>query len=58
MTKDIIQGRISVPTRELALQTPQIAIEVLKHLDIKVVVTTDGTNLKDDIMCNTRRFTW
>jgi len=49
-TKDIIQGMIIVPTRELALQTSQIAIEVSKHLDIKVMVTTGGTNLKDDIM--------
>jgi len=49
-TKDIIQGMIIVPTRELALQTSQIAIEVAKHLNIKVMVTTGGTNLKDDIM--------
>merc|ERR1719365_360277 len=41
---------IVVPTRELALQTSQIAIEVSKHLGIKVMVTTGGTNLKDDIM--------
>eukprot|EP00092_Neocalanus_flemingeri_P008912 GFUD01009587.1.p1 GENE.GFUD01009587.1~~GFUD01009587.1.p1 ORF type:complete len:437 (-),score=92.22 GFUD01009587.1:1957-3267(-) len=50
VTKDIIQGMIIVPTRELALQTSQIAIEVSKHLGIKVMVTTGGTNLKDDIM--------
>merc|ERR1719427_1581858 len=49
-TKDIIQGMIIVPTRELALQTSQIALEVSKHLGIKVMVTTGGTNLKDDIM--------
>jgi len=49
-SKDIIQGMIIVPTRELALQTSQIAIEVSKHLGIKVMVTTGGTNLKDDIM--------
>jgi len=49
-TKDIIQGMIIVPTRELALQTSQIAIEVSKHLGIKTMVTTGGTNLKDDIM--------
>merc|ERR1719242_246489 len=40
----------SVPTRELALQTSQIAIELAKHLKIKVMVTTGGTNLKDDIL--------
>jgi len=49
-SKDIIQGMIIVPTRELALQTSQIAIEVSKHLGIKTMVTTGGTNLKDDIM--------
>ena len=32
-----------VPTRELALQTSQIAIELSKHLGIKVMVTT-GTS--------------
>ena len=41
---------IVVPTRELALQTSQIAIEISKHLGIRVMVTTGGTNLKDDIM--------
>jgi len=49
-TKDVIQAMIVVPTRELALQTSQIAIELSKHLGIKVMVTTGGTNLKDDIM--------
>ena len=39
-SKDVIQGMIIVPTRELALQTSQIAIEVSKHLGIKVMVTT------------------
>ena len=43
-------GMIVVPTRELALQTSQIAIELSKHMGIKVMVTTGGTNLKDDIM--------
>ena len=41
---------IIVPTRELALQTSQIAIELSKHLGVRVMVTTGGTNLKDDIM--------
>merc|ERR1711971_275919 len=50
VSKDYIQGMIVVPTRELALQTSQIAIELSKHLGIKVMVTTGGTNLKDDIM--------
>ena len=43
-------GLIVVPTRELALQTSQICIELSKHLGCKVMVTTGGTNLKDDIM--------
>ena len=43
-------GMIIVPTRELALQTSQIAIELSKHLGVKVMVTTGGTNLKEDIM--------
>ena len=43
-------GMIIVPTRELALQTSQICIELSKHLGCKVMVTTGGTNLKDDIM--------
>ena len=41
---------IIVPTRELALQTSQIAIELSKHMGVKVMVTTGGTNLKEDIM--------
>lgn len=49
-TKDYIQALIIVPTRELALQTSQICIELAKHMDIRVMVTTGGTNLKDDIM--------
>lgn len=49
-TKDFIQALIIVPTRELALQTSQICIELAKHMDIRVMVTTGGTNLKDDIM--------
>jgi len=47
---DHIQGMIIVPTRELALQTSQIATELSKHLGIKVMVTTGGTGLKEDIM--------
>jgi len=49
-SKDFIQGMIVVPTRELALQTSQIATELSKHLGIRVMVTTGGTNLKEDIM--------
>jgi len=45
-----IQALIIVPTRELALQTSQICIELSKHIKARVMVTTGGTNLKDDIM--------
>lgn len=50
VTKDKIQALIIVPTRELALQTSQICIELSKHMGCKVMATTGGTNLKEDIM--------
>ena len=46
----LLSGLIMVPTRELALQTSQICYEVGKHIRCKVMVTTGGTNLKDDIL--------
>lgn len=46
----LFSALVIVPTRELALQTSQICIELAKHMDIKVMVTTGGTNLRDDIM--------
>ncbi|XP_061164657.1 ATP-dependent RNA helicase me31b-like [Saccostrea echinata] len=49
-SRDEVQSLVIVPTRELALQTSQICIELSKHLGLKVMVTTGGTNLKDDIM--------
>ncbi|XP_018325443.1 putative ATP-dependent RNA helicase me31b [Agrilus planipennis] len=49
-TKDCIQALIIVPTRELALQTSQICIELAKHMNVRIMVTTGGTNLRDDIM--------
>jgi len=46
-----IQAIVVVPTRELALQTSQIAIELSKFMDnLNVMVTTGGTNLRDDIL--------
>jgi ATP-dependent RNA helicase DDX6/DHH1 len=39
-----------VPTRELALQVSQICTEIAKHINVKVMVTTGGTGLKDDII--------
>lgn len=49
-TVDAIQGLIVVPTRELALQVSQICTDIAKHLNVKVMVTTGGTGLKDDII--------
>ncbi|RZF36041.1 hypothetical protein LSTR_LSTR005857 [Laodelphax striatellus] len=48
--KDHIQALVIVPTRELALQTSQICIELAKHMNVRVMVTTGGTNLRDDIL--------
>jgi len=50
VTQNHIQALVIVPTRELALQTSQICIELSKHLKARVMVTTGGTNLKDDIL--------
>lgn len=44
------QVLILVPTRELALQTSQVVRTLGKHLGINCMVTTGGTNLRDDIM--------
>ncbi|KAH7138019.1 ATP-dependent RNA helicase-like protein dhh1 [Dendryphion nanum] len=44
------QALILVPTRELALQTSQVCKELGKHLGVNIMVSTGGTNLKDDIM--------
>lgn len=45
-----IQVLMLVPTRELALQTSAIVKEIGKHLEVEVMATTGGTNLRDDIM--------
>nr|XP_020445803.1 probable ATP-dependent RNA helicase ddx6 isoform X3 [Monopterus albus] len=42
---------VMVPTRELALQVSQMSIQLGKHLGgLKIMATTGGTNLRDDIM--------
>ena len=41
---------VIVPTRELALQTSQLCKELGKHLKVQVMVSTGGTNLRDDIL--------
>ena len=45
-----IQACILVPTRELALQTSQICIELAKYMDIKTMLIIGGTQLKDDLI--------
>jgi ATP-dependent RNA helicase DDX6/DHH1 len=40
---------ILVPTRELALQISSTIKEVGKYLNAQCIITTGGTNLKDDI---------
>ena len=47
--KDMIQAIIIVPTRELALQTSAICMELSKHIHLRVMVTTGGTSLREDI---------
>jgi len=44
------QCLILVPTRELALQTASVVKKLGKHLGVNVVVSTGGTDLKDDII--------
>ena len=48
--RNVVQALILVPTRELALQTSQVAKELAKYCDLSVLVTTGGTSLKDDIV--------
>uniref|UniRef100_A0A673N0P5 RNA helicase n=1 Tax=Sinocyclocheilus rhinocerous TaxID=307959 RepID=A0A673N0P5_9TELE len=48
---DFSNSLVIVPTRELALQVSQICIQVSKHMGgVKVMATTGGTNLRDDIL--------
>jgi len=47
--KNEIQAIVLVPTRELALQTSAICMELSKHLQLRVMVTTGGTSLREDI---------
>jgi ATP-dependent RNA helicase DDX6/DHH1 len=48
-TKNVIQAVVLVPTRELALQTSSICMELSKHIHLRVMVTTGGTSLREDI---------
>ena len=44
-----IQALILVPTRELALQISSTVKEIGKYLNVQCMVSTGGTNLKEDI---------
>ena len=48
-TKNAVQAVILVPTRELAMQTSSICMELSKHIHLRVMVTTGGTSLREDI---------
>ncbi|KAH8740769.1 ATP-dependent RNA helicase [Cryptosporidium ryanae] len=48
--KNIIQGLILVPTRELALQTSSIVKQLGKHINVQCMVSTGGTSLRDDVL--------
>lgn len=50
VNNNAIQALVVVPTRELAMQTSNICMELSRHMGVRVMVTTGGTNLKDDIM--------
>eukprot|EP00388_Colpodella_angusta_P023030 GDKJ01058862.1.p1 GENE.GDKJ01058862.1~~GDKJ01058862.1.p1 ORF type:complete len:418 (+),score=109.19 GDKJ01058862.1:85-1338(+) len=45
-----IQGLILVPTRELALQTSRVVLDLGKFMNIECMVSTGGTTLREDIM--------
>ena len=47
-SKDV-QSLILVPTRELALQVSSTIRELGKYLNVQCMISTGGTNLKDDI---------
>jgi ATP-dependent RNA helicase DDX6/DHH1 len=48
-TQKYVQAVILVPTRELALQISSTIKEIGKYLNVQCMITTGGTNLKDDI---------
>lgn len=50
VSKNCIQGLILTPTRELALQTTQVTKNLSKYMNVKIMTTTGGTHLRDDIL--------
>jgi len=49
-TKNKIQVLLLVPTRELALQTAEVCKKLGKNLNVEIMATYGGNNLKDDVM--------
>lgn len=49
-SSDHTQVIVIVPTRELALQTSAVMKQLSKHMDVKIMVSFGGTNLKEDII--------
>lgn len=48
-TSEHIQALILVPTRELALQTSRVCMNLAKHTSIKVGLLTGGNQVQDDV---------
>lgn len=46
----IFAAMILVPTRELALQTAHVLKDLGKFLNLQIMTSTGGTDLKDDVM--------
>jgi len=49
-SKSKIQALLLVPTRELALQTAEVCKKLGKNMNIEIMATYGGNNLKDDVM--------
>jgi ATP-dependent RNA helicase DDX6/DHH1 len=49
VSKNKIQALILVPTRELAMQTSFVIKELGKHKKVECMVSTGGTQVKEDI---------
>jgi ATP-dependent RNA helicase DDX6/DHH1 len=49
-TVNKIQVLLLVPTRELALQTAEVCKRLGKHMNVEVMATYGGNNLRDDVL--------
>eukprot|EP00055_Hartaetosiga_balthica_P011130 m.49712 g.49712 ORF g.49712 m.49712 type:complete len:409 (-) comp7464_c3_seq1:176-1402(-) len=48
--KNAVQAVVLLPSRELSLQTAQVAMELGKYLDVQVVSCVGGMNVRDNIL--------